>query len=225
MKTNKYKKINFDKWDRAELFNEFINMTTSIYDMTVRMDVTRLINYSKENGQSFFINYLYLALRELNAIPEFRMRIHNGQPYLYSRIDCSFTVANNYGYFVNRSTEFTDYKTFYQNVSAIAEKEKNEKNTHPEHSDLTRTDLIYFSVIPWVDYQSMTLPVLTNPHGTNDQTYNTVPCVGWGKYVEENGRFKMSMHIKVSHAFIDGKPLADAFNNIQDAINELNFEQ
>lgn len=225
MKTNKYKKINFDKWDRAELFNEFINMTTSIYDMTVRMDVTRLINYSKENGQSFFINYLYLALRELNAIPEFRMRIHNGQPYLYSRIDCSFTVANNYGYFVNRSTEFTDYKTFYQNVSAIAEKAKNEKNTHPEHSDLTRTDLIYFSVIPWVDYQSMTLPVLTNPHGTNDQTYSTVPCVGWGKYVEENGRFKMSMHIKVSHAFIDGKPLADAFNNIQDAINELNFEQ
>lgn len=54
MKTNKYKKINLDKWDRAELFNEFINMTTFIYDMTVRMDVTRLINYSKENGQSFF---------------------------------------------------------------------------------------------------------------------------------------------------------------------------
>ena len=80
-----------------------IGMTTSIYDMTVRMDVTNLINSCKENGQSFFINYLYLALRELNAIPEFRMRVHNGEPYLYNRIDCSFTVANNYGYFVNRS--------------------------------------------------------------------------------------------------------------------------
>ena len=106
-------------------------MTTSIYDMTVRMDVTGLINYCKENKQSFFINYLYLALRELNAIPEFRMRIHNGKPYLYNRIDCSFTVANNYGYFVNRSAEFTDYKTFYQNVSMIAEKAKNEKKHTP----------------------------------------------------------------------------------------------
>ena len=200
-------------------------LTTSIYDMTVRMDVTNLIHYCKNNGQSFFINYLYLALRELNAIPEFRMRVHNGEPYLYNRIDCSFTVANNYGYFVNRSAEFTDYKTFYQNVSAIADKAKNEKNTYPEHSDLSRTDLIYFSVIPWVDYQSMTLPVLTNPHGTRDQTYNTVPCVGWGKYVEENGRFKMSMHIKVSHAFVDGKPLADAFNNIQTAVNQLDFSK
>ena len=92
-----------DTWNQAELFREFIGMTTSIYDMTVRMDVTNLINSCKENGQSFFINYLYLALRELNAIPEFRMRVHNGEPYLYNRIDCSFTVANNYGYFVNRS--------------------------------------------------------------------------------------------------------------------------
>ena len=108
MKDNTCKKINLDEWDRAELFNEFINMTTSIYDMTVRMDVTSLMNYCKENRQSFFINYLYLVLRELNAIPEFRMRVHHGEPYLYSRIDCSFTVANNYGYFVNRSTEFTD---------------------------------------------------------------------------------------------------------------------
>ena len=222
---NECVKLDMDTWNRAELFREFISMTTSIYDMTVRMDVTNLINSCKENGQSFFINYLYLALRELNAIPEFRMRVHNGEPYLYNRIDCSFTVANNYGYFVNRSTEFTDYKTFYQNVSAIAEKSKSEKNTHPENSDLSRTDLIYFSVIPWVDYQSMTLPVLTNPHGTSDQTYNTVLCVGWGKYVEENGRFKMSMHIKVSHAFVNGKPLAAAFNNIQTAINQLDFSQ
>ena len=120
-------KLDMDTWNRAELFREFIGMTTSIYDMTVRMDVTNLINYCKENGQSFFINYLYLALRELNAIPEFRMRVHNGEPYLYRRIDCSFTVANNYEYCVNRSTEFTHYKTFYQNVSAIAEKSKNEK--------------------------------------------------------------------------------------------------
>ena len=100
---NECVKLDMDTWNRAELFREFIGMTTSIYDMTVRMDVTNLINSCKENGQSFFINYLYLALREINAIPEFRMRVHNGEPYLYNRIDCSFTVANNYGYFVNRS--------------------------------------------------------------------------------------------------------------------------
>lgn len=33
----------------------------------------------------------------------------------------------------------------------------------------------------------------------------------------------MSLHMKISHAFVDGKPLADAFNNIQKAVNELVF--
>lgn len=47
---NKREKINLNKWDRAELFREFIGMTTSIYDMTVRMDVTDLVNYCKENN-------------------------------------------------------------------------------------------------------------------------------------------------------------------------------
>ena len=62
-------KLDLDTWNRAELFREFIAMTTSIYDMTVRMDVTNLVNYCKEQEQSFFINCLYLTLRELNAIP------------------------------------------------------------------------------------------------------------------------------------------------------------
>lgn len=218
---NHREKIDIGSWNRAELFHEFINMRTSIYDMTVRMDVTSLVNYCKSSGQSFFINYLYIALRELNAVPEFRMRIHNGEPYIYDKVDCSFTVANNYGYFVNRSTEFCEYEAFYRNVEAIIAKAKNEKNTHPENSDLNRTDILYFSCIPWVDYQSMTLPVITTPYGVNDQTGNIVPCIGWGKYVEENGRYKMSMHMKISHAFVDGKPLADAFNNIQKAVDEL----
>ena len=33
----------------------------------------------------------------------------------------------------------------------------------------------------------------------------------------------MSMHMKISHAFIDGKLLADAFNNFQTALDELDF--
>lgn len=65
----------------------------------------------------------------------------------------------------------------------------------------------------------MTLPVITTPFGSDDQTYNIIPCIGWGKYVKEGQKYKMSVHMKVSHAFIDGKPLADAFNNIQNALN------
>ena len=76
--------------------------------------------------QSFFINYLYLALRELNAIPEFKMRVHDGRPYIYDKVDCSFTVANEYGYFVNRTAEIADYKVFYETVADQKSKEREE---------------------------------------------------------------------------------------------------
>ena len=216
-------KLDMETWERAELFREFIGMRTSIYDMTVRMDVTQLVEHCKVTGTSFFVNFLYLALRELNAIPEFRMRLQDGEPYLYDKVDCSFTVANDYGYFVNRSAEFCEYAQFYPTVRAIIEKAKTEKNIHPQNSDLARTDLLYFSCVPWVDYQAMTLPVITTPYGSDDQTYNIVPCIGWGKYVAEADRYKMSLHMKVSHAFIDGRPLADAFNRIQAALDQLVF--
>ena len=47
---------------------------------------------------------------------QFRMRVHNAEPYIYNRIDCSFTIANKYGYFVNRSFFLIEY-TYEQNLS------------------------------------------------------------------------------------------------------------
>lgn len=87
IKMNHCIKMDLSAWNRADLFREFTGMTTSIYAMTVRMDVTPLVQHCKKTGESFFINYLYLALRELNAIPEFRMRVHHGEPYLYDRVN------------------------------------------------------------------------------------------------------------------------------------------
>ena len=188
------------------------------------MDVTKLVAHCRESGTSFFINYLFLCARALNSIEEFRCRLVNGEPWIYDKLDCSFTTMNDFGYFVNRSVAFEDYDAFYKNASEIIQKAKQEKNIHPETvSDLSRVDLCYYSCIPWVDYQSMTLPVITRPSGSNDQTGDSVPRIGWGKFVEENGRYRMTMHITVSHAFVDGKPLAEAFNRVQDALNELDF--
>lgn len=57
---NNRKKIDITTWNRYELFQEFINMRTSIYDMTVRMDVTNLVNCCRETKQSFLrISYIW----------------------------------------------------------------------------------------------------------------------------------------------------------------------
>lgn len=106
-------------------------MRTSIYDITVRMDVTNLVLHCKKNKKSFFIRFLYLALRELNGIPELRMRIDHGEPILYDKVDASFTALNDYGYFVNRTMEYCSFDLFYEKATSIIERAKEEKNTHP----------------------------------------------------------------------------------------------
>ncbi len=53
-------KLDMDTWNWAELFWEFIGMTTSIYDMTVRMDVTNLINLLQRKRTGLFYQLPYI---------------------------------------------------------------------------------------------------------------------------------------------------------------------
>ena len=48
-----------------EWFNSFRNST---YSMNVKMDVTKLVKYTKEQNQSFFINLLYIVMQGLNSV-------------------------------------------------------------------------------------------------------------------------------------------------------------
>ena len=54
-------KLDMGIWNRAELFREFIAMTTSIYDMTVRMDVTNLVIIVK-NKNNLFLSIAFILL-------------------------------------------------------------------------------------------------------------------------------------------------------------------
>ena len=53
----------------------------------------------------------------------------------------------------------------------------------------------------------------------NDATL-TVPRIAWGKYVEENGKTTMALNIHVSHALVDGYPLAQGFNKVQEYLDQ-----
>lgn len=217
------KKVDVEHWNRRELFNGFIQMAAPCYGMNVRMDVTRLVNHCKQSGESFFINLMYLCLREMNKAEEFRMRVLDWEPWIFDKIHGSFTVMNDSGFFVNRFAEFCEYPSFYPNVRSTIDKAKGETELYPKGFDPSRTDLFYFSCIPWIDFQSVTQPLITQPAAFNNPAGDSVPRVSWGKYVEQNGGYFMTMHMTVNHALIDGKPLADVFNAIQSALTDLRF--
>ena len=56
----------------------------------------------------------------------------------------------------------------------------------------------------------------------DDKASQCVPRICWGKYTENNGRYELTLNITVSHMFVDGYPLANVFNNIQDLLDRVN---
>jgi len=77
-----------------------------------------------------------------------------------------------------------------------------------------KNDVYYFSCLPWLDYVQISDPI------PDDIKNASIPRISWGKYVEENERWKITLNVTVNHALVDGKHVSDAINQIQKNINE-----
>lgn len=209
IKIEDIKKINQYKW-----FRQFSN---PCYGFNVKMDVTRLVQYTKENHQSFFINTLFLLTSALNQIEEMRMREVDGEIRLYDVINPTFIVMTSVGVFENTGFEMiNDYKEFYKKASSIIERVKKQTSVKETYNDSKLYNDFYITCIPWLSIESMTHPLIDN-----DYASLSCPRICWDKYRKENDKIVMILNITVNHCFVDGYPLSKAFGLVQEYFNNL----
>lgn len=210
------KEIDVNSWKRKAHFECFSKYTNPIVSMSVRLDVTKLLAYSKQTKTSFFTNFVFLVSKCLNEIEEFRTRIKNGKVIIYDAIKPSYIVMNKENVIVTCNTcAPTDYKSFYRQMRSDVENAKNVTDRGSfNHTD--DNDLFYMSCMPWVDFITM-----SNPYDYSDPDATSIPRLAWGKYVLEGKEYKMTLDIAVHHALMDGYPLTQAFVKIQNALNDL----
>ena len=214
---HEYEVINLNKRNRKtqfEWFNSFINPT---YGMDVELDVTKLVKFSKETKTSFFINFLYILTYSLNSIEEFRLRYVNNEVRLYKEIMPTYTVKCIDGTFNNARHEYTsDYKLFYKRAHKSVEEAKVNTNHSGSYNDETYYDDFYFSCLPTLNFTSMTHPI---PY--NDKSSMSVTRALWGKYHLVSDKYLMTLNLTVSHALVDGFPLAEGFNKVSEMLDNL----
>lgn len=209
IKIEEIKKINQYKW-----FRQFSN---PCYGFNVKMDVTRLVQYTKENHQSFFINTLFLLTSALNQIEEMRMREVDGEIRLYDVINPTFIVMTSVGVFENTGFEMiNDYKEFYKKASSIIERVKKQTSVKEIYNDSKLYNDFYITCILWLSIESMTHPLIDN-----DYASLSCPRICWDKYRKENDKIVMTLNITVNHCFVDGYPLSKAFGLVQEYFNNL----
>lgn len=216
---NNYKVIDVSKRNRKTQFLWFNSFDNTTYGIDVRLDVTNLVLYSKRTKTSFFINFLYVLTVALNEIEEFRLRYVNSEVRLYDFINPTFTIKCIDNTYNNAKIEYTkSYSEFYKRVYEVKEYEKTNINHREDYNDSSLYDEFYFSCLPTLDFIGMTHPMIYG-----DKSSQSCTRALWGKYVLENDRYKMTLNLTTSHALVDGFPMADGFNKVQEIIE--NFEK
>lgn len=193
-----FRVIDMEQDPRREQYDYFRSLANPYVGVTVNVDVTALLEWTKANHSSFFLSFLYATVRAANSVPELRRRIRGEQMVEYANCPSSHTVALGNGSYcycqleVNRTLE---------DFLAYAAEAQDYARDHPTLEDGEDGESLFFvSCVPWLSYTSMIQPVPV-PADSN-------PRITWGKYFRQGEQTLMPVTLLAHHALVDGIHIA-----------------
>lgn len=202
--------IDIDNWNRKEHFQFFSKFDEPFFGVTVKVDCTIAYKKAKGKGISFFLYYLYRALKGANEVENFRYRIIENQAYSFATVNASPTINRADGTFGFAYLEyFEDEKLFYEKALQEIENVKSTKSLLPAVSS---ENVIHFSAIPWLDFTSIS-------HARSFSHPDSCPKISFGKMTENNGVKEMPVSIHGHHALMDGYHVGMFVEKFQNLLN------
>lgn len=205
------KLIDIDNWNRREHFQFFSKFEEPFFGVTIKVDCTTAYKKAKEKGVSFFLYYLYRALKAANEVENFRYRIIENKVYDFSSVNASPTINRPDGTFGFAYMDyFENEKQFHEKALQQIENVKNTNNLLPAVSG---ENVIHFSAIPWLDFTSIS-------HARSFSHPDSCPKISFGKMTENYGVKKMPVSIHGHHALMDGYHLGLFVDKFQNLLND-----
>lgn len=203
--------FDYNTWPRREIYEFFSGVSQPFYSVTFRVDVTRVYEYVKARGLSFYYALTWLVTRAVNRVPEFLLTIRGGQVQLLSRREPSFTdiKPGSDCFYMVTMTAGDDLDEFCR-----AAKRRSAAQDYFMNPDDESDELIYISCAPWIDITGL----------TNERDFDrddAVPRIAWGRYTEENGRLRIGMSLELNHRLIDGVHIGQFAAALDDEISRL----
>ncbi len=203
--------IKIDDWNRKEHFLFFSQFDEPFFGITVSADCTKAYQRAKENNVSFFLYYLYRALKAANEIENFRYRIIDKQVYMFDKVNASPTISRSNGTFGFAYMDYEqDEDVFYDKAIQETEKIRNSTSLLPAVSG---ENVIHCSAIPWLNFTSLS-------HARSFAFPDSSPKISFGKLTEQNSIQTMPVSIHVHHGLMDGYHVGLFVNRFQELLNE-----
>jgi chloramphenicol O-acetyltransferase type A len=204
------KKIDISSWNRKEHFEFYTTFKQPFFNVCATVDVSKTLDFCKQNKLSFFICSLFLLGYTANQIEPFRCRINNKEVDVHDELEISCTVLNNDESF--SFCEFggcSEFDLFYQQAEQQLAKIKNGYKSLT--SSNTTDNKIFCSVLPWLHFTSFS-------HAQKQSEHDSIPRIVMGKYKNNHNEIAMPVSVEVHHALVDGLHVGQYFDKLQ-----LNF--
>lgn len=207
-----YKELDIATWPRRATYDFFRDYEDPFFNFTANIDVTALYPFCKERGIAFSLAALYYSLLTANGIREFRLRKVAGKLVEFDLIHATQTILNDdetfsFAYFEMQN----DVADFDRMGKAAREKYLELKSFDVETG---RSDLIYYSVIPWVSFTSF-------KHASRLDREQTIPRIVFGKIFDDRDRKLMPVSVEANHMIMDGFHVGRFFNLYQEHLDSI----
>jgi len=212
----KYRIVDMETYYRRGVFRHFSEDCKCSVSITSRVDVTALREWSKRTDTRFYLNFLYVLSRALNAREDYRLSWdwQNERLLCYDKINpTQYIFHEDTETFTLAYTEYdADYAVFY--ARALRDMENARKTRDYGLDAVNHPNWFDASCVPWLSYDALHVEL---PDGY--LYFN--PIVNWGAYAEENGRLMMPVTVRMNHAAADGYQIARVFALIAQEIAAL----
>jgi chloramphenicol O-acetyltransferase type A len=191
--------IDIAKWKRREHFELYRKFASPFFNVCVEVDATQVWQLSQpQNGPSFFLASVFLALRAANHVEAFRTRVRPDGAWIHDRVSITPTVLRADETFAFVRLEPAPSFAEFAAVSTAAVRAASEIKplvvTHPTD------DMVYQTTLPWLRFTSFSNAL----KGEGD----SVPRIAFGKCSPAGTRWHLPVSVEVHHAVVDGADVA-----------------
>ena len=162
--------ISLEDYERKDTFLMFHNRDNPFLFLTVKLDITNLINYC-EIHKFHYATISYVICKTINEVDNFKYRLVDSNIAYYDKINIGYTqkTNNDVGFFQ------TEYIDDYGEYIKEYKRRESDYNKGLEGVDYGQKQ-IWVSCAPWMDFTSLVVPFDKNI---------TIPQFIWGKFFKE----------------------------------------
>lgn len=208
-----YTTVDISQWHRKEHFEAFQSVAQCTYNQTVQLDITAFLKTVKKNKHKFYPAFIHILARLMNAHPEFRMAMKDGELVIWDSVHPCYTVFHEQTEtFSSLWSEYhDDFRQFLhiysQDVACYGENLAYFPKGFIEN-------MFFVSANPWVSFTSFDLNV-----ANMDNFF--APVFTMGKYYTQGDKVLMPLAIQVHHAVCDGFHVGRMLNELQQLLVDI----